>query len=291
MTYFSPFPRYIDSGKGGVGLLVDLLRALLYGILEGLTEWLPVSSTGHLILLDRYLALPVSHEVWELFEVVIQLGAMAAVLVVFWKKLTPFGGKSREERRVVFALWGKIALAVCPAALAGLLLDDWLDAHFYRADVVAAALIFYGVIFLLTARVSRPPRVNDCTGVSPRTAFLIGCFQVLSLVPGTSRSGATILGGLALGLSRGAAAEFSFFLGVPTMFGAGVLKTVKFAASGAALSAADALFLGVAALTAFFVSRIALRTLVGFVRRHSFAAFGVYRILLGLAVLADLYLR
>jgi undecaprenyl-diphosphatase len=269
-----------------------LLKAILYGILEGVTEWLPVSSTGHLILLSGFLRLDVSDAFFELFEVVIQLGAILAVAVLFWGKLNPVSrAKSERERRAAWVLWGKVLLAVLPSAFLGLLLDDYLDAHFYNAPVVAGALIIYGVIFLFLERKKRTaPRTDSADLISWRTALGIGCFQVLSLIPGTSRSGATILGGILLGLSRASAAEFSFFLGIPTMAGAGALKAVKFFLSGEVLSGREILILAVATLTAFLVSLAVIRFLLDFVRRHSFAAFGVYRILLGAAVLLTYFL-
>ncbi len=267
-----------------------VLIACLFGVLEGVTEWLPISSTGHLILLQDVLALPVRPEVFELFEVLIQLGAIVAVAVLFWGRLNPFSArKEKAERRAVFALWGKVALAVIPSVVAGLFLDDFLTARFYRPAVVAAMLILYGVLFLLPER-KNMVKTPHAEGVNAKTAFFVGCFQTLSLVPGTSRSGATILGGITLGLSRPAAAEFSFFLGIPTMCGAGLLKTVKFCKSGLFLTPYEGILLGAGMLTAFLVSLVSIRFLLDFVRRHSFAAFGVYRILLGVAVLARILL-
>ena len=263
----------------------DLLRAVLYGILEGITEWLPISSTGHLILLDRVLTLSVRVEFFALFEVVIQLGAILAVAVIFWKTLWPFG-KEPSLRREALSLWGRVLLATIPSAAVGLLLDDWLEAHLFTPVVVAAALIFYGVAFLLIEnRRKRDPFGGQCTQITPKTALLVGCFQTLSLIPGTSRSGATILGGMLLGLSRPVAAEFSFFLGIPTMLGAGALKCVKFFAAGLVPTGAELLILLVGTLTAFLTSLAVIRFLMDFVRRHTFVPFGVYRILLGAAVL------
>lgn len=264
----------------------DVLIACLFGVLEGITEWLPVSSTGHLILLQDVLALPVRPEVFELFEVLIQLGAILAVAVLFRDRLNPFSRrKGAEERRAALVLWGMVALAVVPSVIAGLLLDDFLTEKLYCAPVVAAMLILYGVLFLLPEREGHA-KIMHAEGVNARTALLIGCFQVLSLIPGTSRSGATILGGITLGLSRPAAAEFSFFLGVPTMLGAGLLKGIKFWRAGLFLTPYEGILIAAGTLTAFLVSLAAIRFLLDFVRRHSFAAFGVYRILLGVAVLA-----
>lgn len=267
-------------------MLRDVLVACLFGVLEGVTEWLPISSTGHLILLEDILSFPAREEVFDLFEVLIQLGAILAVAVLYWHRLNPFSRrKTPEERQGTFALWGKVALAVIPSVLAGLLLDDFLSAHLYRPAVVAGALIFYGALFLLPER-KKGVKTLHVEALSPKTAFFVGCFQVLSLVPGTSRSGSTILGGITLGLTRPAAAEFSFFLGIPTMLGAGLLKSVKFCRAGLSLTSREALLLASGTLCAFLVSLAAIRFLLDFVRRHSFAAFGVYRILLGIAVLA-----
>lgn len=275
--------------------MLDLLKAVLYGILEGVTEWLPVSSTGHLILLERVLTLPISEEAAELFEVVIQLGAILAVVVLFWKKLIPFGGfltkKTATERQNTYRLWAKVLIAALPSAVVGLLLDDLISTYLFRPLVVAGALILYGVAFILieNRRKLHPfggVLCESTANIGYRTAFLIGCFQVLALVPGTSRSGATILGALLLGLARPAAAEFSFFLGIPTMLGASALKVVKFVAEGSVLAGREIIVLLVGVLAAFGVSLIVIRFLMDFVRRHSFAGFGIYRILLGAAVLA-----
>lgn len=264
----------------------DVLRAVLYGMLEGVTEWLPISSTGHLILLERVLSLSVSAEFFALFEVVIQLGAMLAVPVIFWGRLWPFG-KDPQARHEVLALWGRIAIATLPSVAAGLLLDDILTAYLFRPAVVAAMLIAYGVAFLFLEKGRKhDPLGGQFVQITPKIALLVGCFQTLALVPGTSRSGATILGGMLLGLARPVAAEFSFFLGIPTMFGAGALKCVKFFGAGQMPTGREMLLLLVATAVAFLTSLGVIRFLMDFVRRHSFAAFGVYRILLGGAVLA-----
>lgn len=279
--------------------MLDLLKTVLYGILEGVTEWLPVSSTGHLILLERVLTLPMSRAAAELFEVVIQLGAILAVVVLFWKKLIPFGGffakKTATERQSTYRLWAKVLIAALPSAVVGLLLDDLISAYLFRPLVVAGALILYGVAFILieNRRKLHPfggVLCESTENIGYRTAFLIGCFQVLALVPGTSRSGATILGALLLGLARPAAAEFSFFLGIPTMLGAGALKAIKFAIGGGTLTGQEIAVLAVGVLTAFGVSLVVIRFLMDFVRRHSFAGFGIYRILLGAAVLSLCFL-
>lgn len=264
----------------------DVFFALLYGILEGVTEWLPVSSTGHLILLDAVFSLSVRQAFLELFQVVIQLGAMLAVAVLFWQRLSPFRLDVRE-RRAALLLWSRVLLAVLPSVVIGLWLDDWLEAHLYTPVAVATALIVYGIVFLWIESIRKhDPLRGQTDDVDTRTAFLVGCFQVLSLVPGTSRSGATILGGMLLGFSRPAATEFSFFLGVPTMLGAGVLKCAKFFGAGLVLTSAETVILLVGTAAAFLTSLAVIRFLMDFVRRHSFLPFGVYRILLGGAVLA-----
>ena len=266
-----------------------VLLAVLFGVLEGVTEWLPVSSTGHLILLRHFVSFPVRPAFFELFEVVVQLGAILAVVALFFTRLNPFSRKKTgEERRATWRLWGLIFLAAAPSALVGFLADDLLEEKLYNAPVVAAALIFYGVLFLLVEyRWGKTPRRRS-DGITPARAFGVGLFQVLALVPGTSRSGATVLGGLCLGLSRTAAAEFSFFLGIPTMAGASGLKAVKFFLAGDTLTCEEVVLLAAGTLTAFLVSITTIRALLGFVRRHSFAAFGVYRILLGVSVLLTL---
>jgi undecaprenyl-diphosphatase len=268
-------------------MLRDILITVLFGIVEGVTEWLPISSTGHLILLDRVLKMPLGDAAMELFEVVIQLGAILAVAVLFWRELNPIGGgKTKQEKRETLALWGKVLLATLPAAVLGLLLDDLIVTRLYHHVVVAAALIVYGIAFILLEKCrKRDPFATQIEGITPRNAFFVGCFQALSLIPGTSRSGSTILGGMLVGLSRPVAARFSFFLGIPTMAGAGVLKGVKFFLRGNVLTGEEQLFLLVGTLTAFLTSLVVIRFLMDFVRRHSFAPFGVYRIVLGALVL------
>ena len=270
-----------------------ILTGLIYGILEGLTEWLPVSSTGHLILLRSVLP-PVDSDFFALFEVLVQCGAMLAVPLLYFDRLWPFAcektGRNGAKkgafsvRREVLALWGAILVAALPAALVGFLLDDFLERYLFRVPVVAAMLIFYGVLFLLPVR-KRPATVHDPADISPRRAAGVGAFQVLSLVPGTSRSGATIFGGLVCGLDRPTAATFSFLLGVPVMAGAAALRTARFLTGGGRLTGDERLLLAAGMIGAFLVSLLVLRTLTAFVRRHSFACFGVYRILLGTVVL------
>lgn len=265
--------------------LLNLLKAALLGVVQGITEWLPISSTGHMILLDELLALDASAEFKSMFRVVIQLGSILAVLVLYFDRLNPLSRrKSAAEKKGCLSLWGKILLAVIPAGVAGVLFDDWLDAHLYNYITVAAALIVYGVAFILIERTRRgkPYRYARAEDITPRAALEIGCFQVLSLIPGTSRSGSTILGGVLAGASRTAGAEFSFFLALPVMCGASLLKLVKF---GFAFTLEEALLLATGTLVAFAVSLAAIRFLVSFVQRHSFEAFGWYRIALGAAVL------
>ena len=268
--------------------LLELLKTIIFGIVEGITEWLPISSTGHLILLNNVLALNVSEEFWEMFEVVIQLGAICAVIVLFWRRLWPFGNQSAAKKRRTWSLWIKIIVGVLPSAVIGLLLDDWFNAHFYNYLTVAITLILYGVLFILIERrnAGKRPRLDRLNQLTLRDCLLIGVFQILSIIPGTSRSGSTILGGMLLGLSRGVAAEFSFFLAIPTMVGASLLKVVKFAASGVAITGQEWVILLLGCVVSFVVSVVTIRFLMDFVKRHSFSAFGVYRIALGALVLA-----
>ena len=269
--------------------LIELLKALLFGIVEGITEWLPISSTGHLILLDELVKLKVSDEFWSMFEVVIQLGAILAVIVLFFHRLNPFSAsKSPEQKKETWILWLKVILSILPSGVIGILLDDWMDEHLHTAVVVAAALIVYGVAFLFLEKMRPQSKasIDEAGKISYRTAFFIGCFQVLALIPGTSRSGSTILGAMLLGLSRSAAAEFSFFMAIPTMVGASGIKILKFAVSGTAISGTEWGVLAVGFVSAFLVSLAAIKFLMDFVKKHSFSAFGWYRIALGLLVLA-----
>ena len=267
--------------------MLEILKAVLFGIVEGITEWLPVSSTGHLILLEEFIHLDVTKEFYEMFQVVIQLGAILAVIVLFFHKLWPFSTKkTAEEKKNTWQLWFKVIVAVLPSAVIGLLLDDWMDAHFYNYVVVAIALILYGVAFLLVERGSRIPRIDDVYAIDYRTALLIGAFQVLSLIPGTSRSGSTILGAILIGVARPAAAEFSFFLAIPTMLGASALKLVKYLLEGMLPSGIEIGVLVTGCVVSFLVSLLVIGVLMDFVRKHSFAPFGVYRIALGAVVLA-----
>ena len=273
-------------------ILMEILKAVVYGVIEGVTEWLPVSSTGHMILAEQVLKFQLSDAFMEMFRVVIQLGAILAVLVLYFKKLWPFcrdngrdSGFGRHFRWPVMRLWYKIIVACLPAAVLGFLLDDWLDAHLYNSITVAAMLILYGVAFILIERRPRPPRTTKLSHIGYKQAFQVGAWQVLAMIPGTSRSGATILGGMLCGLSRPVASEFTFFLAIPVMAGASLLKIVKFAADGNTVTGQEIAVLAVGCVVAFFVSLLAIRFLMRYVRSHSFTAFGWYRIALGVVVL------
>ena len=269
-------------------VLFELLKSLLYGIVEGITEWLPVSSTGHLILLGELCPLEVSPAFSEMFDVVIQLGAILAVIVLFFRKLNPFApSKSPVEKRNTWGLWFRVCVAVIPSAVIGVLLDDWLDEHLYNYVTVAVTLVIYGILFILIERFKPADKalVTDVDGIHYKLAFLIGVFQVLSLIPGTSRSGSTILGAMLLGCTRGAAAEFSFFMAIPTMLGASLLKVVKLFAEGVTVTSLEWGILAVGCVSAFLVSLAAIRFLMDFVKKHSFASFGWYRIVLGALVI------
>ena len=274
--------------------IFEILKAILFGIVEGITEWLPVSSTGHLILLDEFIRLKVSAEFYEMFEVVIQLGAILAVIVLFFHKLWPFSAKkSAAEKKDTWNLWFKVIVAVIPSAVLGLLLDDWMDANLYNYVVVAIALVFYGVAFMLVEKrnAGKNFAVNSVYEIDYKTALLIGAFQVLSLIPGTSRSGSTILGAILLGVARPAGAEFSFFLAIPTMLGASALKLLKYLLEGLLPTANEIAVLIVGCIVSFLVSLLVIKVLMDYVRRHSFSAFGVYRIILGAAVLGYFLLK
>ena len=265
--------------------LIELLKVILLGIVEGITEWLPVSSTGHMILVEELVSLRLSDEFMEMFRVVVQLGAVLAVVVLYFRKLFPFTkDKSPAERKSCFRLWGMILIACVPAAVIGVLLDDWLDAHLYNYITVAVTLIVYGIAFIVIEKrnAGRTAAIGTVDEIDAGTALKIGLFQVLSLIPGTSRSGSTILGGMLCGVSRPAGAEFSFFLAIPVMLGASFLKLLKF---GFDFSMWEIIILAAGTLVAFITSLVAIRFLVSFVRRHSFAVFGYYRIVLGVLVL------
>lgn len=269
-------------------VILELLKAILFGIVEGITEWLPVSSTGHMILLDELVKLKVSPEFYEMFQVVIQLGAIAAVILLFFHKLNPFSPrKTQKQKHNTWVLWFKVVVAVLPSAVLGLLLDDWMDEHLYNYVVVAIALIVYGVAFLYVENLNKGKvtKIQNVHQIDYRTALLIGCFQCLSLIPGTSRSGSTILGAILLGVGRSAGAEFSFFLAIPTMLGASALKLLKFLLSGVSVTGTEVGVLLVGCVVSFLVSFVVIRGLMEYVRKHSFRVFGVYRIALGILVL------
>lgn len=304
--------------------IIELLKSAFMGLVEGITEWLPISSTGHMILVDEFIKMDVSTKFMDMFLVVIQLGAILAVCVLFFHELNPFSpSKGKGGRRATWTLWGKIVLGCIPAAAIGLPLNDWMEEHFYNAVVVAIALIVYGVLFIVieswrakkrtqmladqASPLGRPAgahfaanalayepdeddldfgTITTLEDLSWKTAFGIGCFQVLSLVPGTSRSGSTIIGGLLLGCTRSVASKFTFFLAIPVMFGASALKLVKYFIKGGVFGTSEIVTLLVGCVVAFVVSLVAIKWLMGFVRKHDFKGFGVYRIVLGVIVLA-----
>ncbi len=275
-------------------MIIEFLKAVLFGIVEGITEWLPVSSTGHLILLNEFVNLKVSPEFQSMFDVVIQLGAIIAVIVLFFHKLNPFSPKkSLEKKRATWDLWFKVLVAIIPSGILGVLFDDWMDAHLHNGIVVSLALIAYGVAFIYVERLHEgtTPRIGKVWHIDYRTALLIGAFQCLSLIPGTSRSGSTILGAIILGVGRGAASEFSFFMAIPTMVGASGIKMLKFILSGVPITGTEVGVLIIGMVVSFLVSMVAIRGLMSYVRKHSFSAFGVYRIILGAIVLVYFLFR
>ncbi len=270
-------------------VFVELLKAVLFGIVEGVTEWLPISSTGHLILLNEFLTLNMSEEFQSMFDVVIQLGAILAVIVIFFNKLNPLDwNKNQKQRDRTWRLWFRVIAAIIPSGVVGILFDDWMDANLHNGIVVAIALIVYGFAFLFVERMNqgREPGIATVYQIDYKTALLIGAFQCLSLVPGTSRSGSTILGAILLGVGRSAGAEFSFFMAIPTMLGASAIKLLKFMLSGVQATGTEIAVLMVGCIVSFIVSLVVIRGLMEYVRRHSFSAFGVYRIILGAVVLA-----
>ncbi|WP_080802946.1 undecaprenyl-diphosphate phosphatase [Arabiibacter massiliensis] len=299
-------------------MIFEALKALLIGIVEGITEWLPISSTGHMILVDEFVKLQVSDEFLALFLVVIQLGAIMAVLILYFHKLNPFSPrKTSMEKKSTWRLWGMVAIGCIPAAVIGLLFDDWVNEHFYNKVTVAAMLIVYGVAFIVLERRNRrrlreaeaalaAPRgrharasygdaadeaeaqlfkITDVDEIDWKTSLKIGCFQVLAIIPGTSRSGATIIGGMLSGCSRTAAAEFTFFLAIPIMFGWGLVKALKFFVAGLAMSMTEIVVLVVGIVTAFVMSVVAIKFLMGYIKKNDFTAFGWYRIVVGVLVL------
>ena len=268
--------------------IIELLKAVFLGIVEGITEWLPNSSTGHLILVNEFLNLRQSKDFIDMFNIVIQLGAILAVMVIYFKRLNPFQpGKTAREVQLTWQLWLKVVIACIPSAFFGLLLDDWMEAHLSNFFVVAIMLVVYGIAFIWIEDRNRrvEPKVTDLARMSYKTAFYIGLFQVLSIIPGTSRSGATILGGIIVGTSRSVAADFTFFLGIPTMFGYSGLKAVKYFIDGNTLTGGQVAILLVASVTAFVVSLFVIRFLMNYIKKHDFTVFGKYRIVLGIIVL------
>ncbi len=276
--------------------IIEILKAVVLGIVEGITEWLPVSSTGHLILVDEFIKLRETESFKSMFDVVIQLGAILAVVVIFWKKLFPFGKENNKAplskegfgayvKCDIFEMWFKVLVACVPAAVVGVLLDDWIDEHFYNPWVVSIALIVFGIAFIVVENWNkdRTPKVKTISELTYKAAFIIGAFQLLAaLFPGTSRSGATIVGALLIGISRTVAAEFTFYLAVPVMFGASLLKIVKFDED---FTSNQAVILAVAMITAFVVSIFVIKFLMDYIKKHDFKVFGWYRIILGALVL------
>lgn len=269
--------------------MFEIFKVIILGIVEGITEWLPISSTGHLILVDEFIKLDASDAFKEMFNVVVQLGAIMAVVVLYFHKLNPFSPKKSQKQKVhTMELWMKVVVACIPAGVLGILLDDWMEAKFHNYVVVSIMLIVYGVLFIWVENWNKTttPSVTKLSELSYKTALYIGLFQVLSLIPGTSRSGATIVGALLLGVSRYVAAEFTFFLAIPVMFGASGIKLLKFFGEGAGISGIEIAMLSVGCLVAFVVSIIAIKFLMGYIKKNDFKVFGYYRIILGILVLA-----
>lgn len=266
---------------------IEILKVIFLGIVEGITEWLPISSTGHMLLVDEFFTLNADESFKEMFFVVIQLGAIIAVVVMFWNKMWPFQFKDKSQpivKKDIFSMWFKVIVAFIPSAVLGLLLDDFLEAHFGNAVTIAIMLIVYGIAFIVIENWNkkRTPKTEKLDDITYKTAFIIGLFQVLSMIPGTSRSGATIIGALIIGVSRTAAAEFTFFLAVPTMLGASALKLLKF---GLDFTSAEIMTLVIGMVVAFVVSLLCIKFLMSFIRKHDFKPFGWYRIVLGIIVL------
>ena len=272
---------------------VEILKTLLLGIVEGITEWLPISSTGHLILVNQIVQLNVSDQFMDMFNVVIQLGAILAVVVLYFNKLNPFAPSKTEKQKVhTWQLWFRVVVACLPAAIIGIPLDDWMEEHLHNSMVVAAMLIIYGILFIVVENMNktRRPTITSFSQMSYKHALIVGGWQVLSLIPGTSRSGATIVGALLMGTSRHIAAEFTFFLAIPVMFGASALKIVKFMIEGVGITGLEVAILIVGCLTAFIVSILAIKFLMGYIKKNDFKVFGVYRIILGIVVLISFFM-
>ena len=274
--------------------MLDFFMAIIYGIVEGITEFLPISSTGHLILLEAFLPMNVSEAFMEMFDVVVQLGSILAVVVLYFNKLNPFAPhKSSKQKQQTWSIWFKVVVGCIPAVICGLLFDDWMDEHLYNEYVVSAMLILYGILFIVleNKNKNRSFSVNNVAQLSYTGAALIGLFQILAMVPGTSRSGVTILGAMLLGVSRTAAAEYSFFLSIPIMFGASGLKLVKFLLDGNSFAGSEIGVLIVGTISAFVVALIAIRFLLNYIKQNDFKAFGYYRVGLGAVVLVYFLLQ
>ena len=262
---------------------MDILKAIIFGIIEGITEWLPISSTGHMILAEEFIKLNVTPEFWKMFLVVIQLGAILAVVLLYFRKLNPFAlSKTNEEKKDTWVLWFKVLVACVPAAVIGILFEDVIDRFLDNSWIVALMLIIYGIFFILIERRNKKASITELKNLTYRTALIIGIFQVLALIPGTSRSGATILGAMLIGTSREIAAEFTFFLAIPIMFGASLLKILKF---GLVFSGMELAILITGLITAFIVSILAIKFLMSYIKKNDFKVFGYYRIVLGIIVL------
>lgn len=270
----------------------NLWKAIILGIIEGITEWLPISSTGHLILVNELIKIDLSHDFMEMFNVVIQLGAIMAVVVLFFHKLNPFSPQKTEpEKKETWILWSKVLVACVPAGIIGILFDDWIDARFHNFIVVSLMLVLYGVAFIFIEKQNKTkqPKCTDLSVFTYKAAIIVGVFQVLSLIPGTSRSGATILGAILIGASRFVATEFSFFLGIPVMFGASFFKIIKFLAKGNTFGFSETMLLLVGCIVAFLVSIFVIKFLLNYIKKHDFTVFGWYRIVLGI-ILASYWL-
>ena len=272
--------------------MLDILKSIFLGIIEGITEWLPISSTGHLIIADEFIKLNMSEDFMQMFNVVIQLGAILAVVVIYFKQMWPFTLKKEEHyiKKDVFSMWFKVIVAILPAAIIGIPLDDWFEEKFNNYIVVSLALIVYGIAFIVIEKRNKhlKPKVESIGEITYKPAFLIGCFQALSLIPGTSRSGSTILGSILIGVSRVTAAQFSFYMAVPVMFGASFIKLLKF---GLDFTSTELIILLVGMITAFLVSVIAIKFLMNYIKKRDFTAFGYYRIVLGVIVLLYFVLK
>ena len=284
--------------------MTEILKAIIFGIVEGITEWLPISSTGHMILLNEFLTLDVSAQFWDMFLVVIQLGAILAVVVLFWSQIWPFGRKNNVApltkrgpgawiKTDIFKLWFHILVSTIPAAVIGVLADDWVEEHFYNYQMVSVMLILFGIAFIVIENYhkGKKAKVTALDGIDYKLAFWIGMFQLIAAIfPGTSRSGATIVGALLLGVSRTVAAEYTFFLAIPVMFGASLLKGVKFLA-GASMTSMEGAILAVGMVVAFVVSFFVIKFLLGYIKKHDFKVFGYYRIALGIIVILFFLIR